>query len=402
MRWMTLVAAALAMFLLGSIYAYGVLLPAIVIAFDTSRAAAAFPHAVLLFTYAVGMGIGGILQDRVRATLIAVVGGVLFGLGVLWAGAAQTPSVLVLRYGLLGGIGFGFAYVAAVTAVMQSFPERRGFASGVVVGAFGLGLFIWAPLAEHFLAVLGWAGIFLRFGVLALIALPLLGLGIRAPARPANVLHPQTGVPGVTLGQAVRTPLFLTIFLAYTLVTSVGLLLSTHLVTYGRLQGMTALQAPLLLSAFAVGSALGRFFMGSWSDRIGRFPVLIGATLSEVVVLLLLARLHTPVAIFILAGLIGFVYGTWLTLYGPIATDLFGLRAAGAIYGILYLSYGFGGLIGPWVGGVLADLTGGYTAAFLAGAATCLLAAAIFFLASRQHPPHFSHPPVFDEEFPVD
>lgn len=396
MRGLTLGAAALAMFVLGSIYAYGVVLPALADALHVTRGTAALPHAVLLFVYAVGMAIGGVLQDRLRPTRIAILGGVLFGLGVWWAGSATSTAALVLRYGLLGGLGFGFTYVAAVSAVMHAYPTRRGFAAGVVVGAFGLGLFIWAPLAEYFLTRWGWAALFTHFGLLALIVLPVLGLGIRA-------VHPtaaRTAQPGLPLAQAVGSGLFRLIFLAYLLVTAVGLLLSTHLPAFGMLRGLTTAQAPLLLSAFAVGSALGRVLMGTWSDRVGRFPVLIGATLGAVVVLLALTR-ATGAGLFACAVTAGFAYGTWLTLYGPLATDLFGLRAAGAIYGVLYLSYGLGGLLGPWAGGVLADRTGSYTPAFLTGAALCLLAAGVFHRAARR-PPHFAHPPVFEEEFPVE
>jgi OFA family oxalate/formate antiporter-like MFS transporter len=393
----TLAAASVAMFLLGAIYAYGVLLPALMADFSWSRATAALPHAVLLFIYAVGMALGGAMQDRTSPTGGAMLGGLLFGGGLLLAGSLPGLAGLVGAYGILGGIGFGFTYVACVTAAMRSFPDRRGLAAGAVVGAFGLGAFVWAPLAQAGLAELGWDGVLRGYGGLCFVLLPLLGLGIRAP-HPAHGAH---ALRGVSLARALRAPLFWTVFAAYTLVTAVGLLLLAHLVNYATDQGLPAASAAWLLSASAVGSGAGRFFMGWLSDRWGRLPCLIGASVVEVALLLALALAHGPLALFLLAAATGFAFGTWLALYGPIATDLFGMRAAGAIYGALYLSYGLGGLLGPTLGGALADATGGYRLTFLAAAVLTVLGTLLFILATQLHPPRYPHPPALEEEIPL-
>lgn len=393
----TIVTAAVAMFLLGAIYAYGVLLPVLMAAFGWSRATAALPQAVLLFVYAVGMAIGGTLQDRTNPTGGAMVGGLLFGGGLLLASGADSVLELAGAYGVLSGIGFGFVYVACVTAVMRSFPHRRGLAAGMVVGAFGLGAFVWAPLAQAGLPDLGWAGVMRGFGGLCFVLLPLLGLFVRAP----RATHAHHAVSGVTLAGALRTPLFWTVFTAYILVTAVGLLLLAHLVNFAIGRGLTATQAAWLLSASAVGSGSGRFLMGWASDRWGRLPCLIGASLAEVLFLIGLLASNGPTALFLLAGATGFAFGTWLSLYGPTATDLFGMRAAGAIYGALYLSYGIGGLLGPTLGGAVADATGSYRAAFLAAAGLSMLGAVLFLVALRLEQREYPHPPALQEEIPL-
>ncbi|MHB9132710.1 MAG: MFS transporter [Armatimonadota bacterium] len=392
----TLVTAGIAMFLLGAIYAYGVLLPALMTSFDWQRSTAALPHAVLLFVYAVGMAIGGTLQDRTSPTSGAIAGGLLFGGGLLLAGRSDSLGGLIGWYGILGGIGFGFAYVACVTAAMHCYPLRRGLAAGIVVGAFGLGAFVWAPLAQSFLPALGWDGIMRNFGGLTFVLLPLLGLGIRAP----HIKHTRGTLRGVTLGVALHSGLFWVVFAAYTLVTSVGLLLLAHLVNYARGQGMPAGTAAWLLSAMSVGSGLGRFGMGWLSDRLGRLPCLLGASVAEAVLLGILSFSPPQLGLFIIAIAAGIAFGTWLSLYGPTSTDLFGLKAAGAIYGALYLSYGIGGLLGPTLGGAVADISGTYRPAFLAGAALCLAGALLFAAAMTMKPPHYQHPPALDEEFP--
>jgi len=389
------------MFLLGAIYAYGVVLPALMADFGWNRSTAALPQSVLLFVYAIGMGVGGLLQDRANPTGIAIAGGALFGLGLRLAGEAGTLGGLILTYGIMAAIGFGFTYVAAVTAAMKSLPARRGLAAGIVVGAFGLGAFVWAPLVQHYLPTVGWQGIFAQYGGICLILLPFLGLGIRTARHPHDVPGAHPTMTGLTLCEALRTRVFWLVFAAYLLVTAVGLMLLAHLVNYAGSIGIPALQAAFLLSILSVGSGAGRIIMGSLSDRIGRFSALLGVTVVEVMLLCALAVAGSSLTVFVISALAGFVFGTWLTLYGPVSTDLFGLRAAGAVYGVLYLSYGLGGLLGPTLGGTLADAVGSYRPVFLAGALLCAIGAAFFYIAMRQHPPFYPHPPALDEEFPV-
>lgn len=67
---------------------------------------------------------------------------------LFWSGALCTTALgvelhslplLYLGYGLLGGIAWGFLYLTPVTSVMKWFPDKRGFATGVALSAFGAG-----------------------------------------------------------------------------------------------------------------------------------------------------------------------------------------------------------------------------------------------------------------------
>jgi len=399
----TMIAAMLVMFLLGAVYAYGILLPAIMTTFHWRNAEAILPQSVLLFVYAIGMGLGGVLQDRIGPTRIAMFGSILFGLGLLFAGRATTLLGFTVSYGILGGIGFGCAYVSAVTAAMRSFPHRRGLAAGLVVGAFGIGSAVWAPLAQHVLDTRGWQEILSIYGAIALIALPFLSLGIRPPRAVQLISDGNLATSGMTLGESLRTPIFWVIFLAYLCVTSAGLMWLNHYKLFGISQGMTAAYASWLVAITAIGSGTGRVGIGGLSDSLGRFRSLIGATLIGMVLFILLAFGLPHLGIFVVAGFVGIVFGAWLALYGPTATDLFGMKAAGAIYGALYLSYGFGGLLGPTLGGYLAEHHhGSYRLAFFTAALLCLLGTILFGVAQRLERFVFRHPPAREEEYPLE
>lgn len=176
-----------------------------------------------------------------------------------------------------------------------------------------------------------------------------------------------------------------------------------HYKLFGVTQGLTAAYAVWLVTMTAIGSGTGREAFGGLSNLLGRFPTLFSASLFGMVLFLLLALGMPHLLIIIIAGLVGIVFGTWQSLYGPISTDLFGLRAAGAVYGALYLSNDIGGIIGPIGGAYLADhFHGGYRLAFLAAALQCAQEALIFLVAMRGERFVYLHDPAATEEYPLD
>ena len=62
-----------------------------------------------------------------------------------------TLGIVGLGYGVISGIGLGTGYVTGVTTIAGWFPDKKGFATGMVVMGFGMGGFImskvFAPLA---------------------------------------------------------------------------------------------------------------------------------------------------------------------------------------------------------------------------------------------------------------
>src|SRR5260221_9029551 len=81
----------------------------------------------------------GFLIERVGPRLLITIGAGLSGLS--WILAAQVTSLvaLYLTYGLFAGIGTGFVYIGVVGLMVQWFPDRRGFATGMVAAGYGFG-----------------------------------------------------------------------------------------------------------------------------------------------------------------------------------------------------------------------------------------------------------------------
>src|SRR5262249_33075364 len=84
------------------------------------------------------------------------------------------------------------------------------------------------------------------------------------------------------------------------------------------------------------------------------------------------------------ALLFGLGFGARGPIITALATDFFGGRRFGVIYGALSVGNGLGGAIGPWFGGVVYDLLGSYRVVFLTSMLFCAAGSACFWLAGRR------------------
>src|ERR1700710_73343 len=81
----------------------------------------------------------GYLVDKFGPRLLIAVGCLLSGLG--WVTSAYATSLvgLYFTYGLFCGVGTGIVYIGIIGLMVRWFPDRRGFATGMVAAGYGFG-----------------------------------------------------------------------------------------------------------------------------------------------------------------------------------------------------------------------------------------------------------------------
>ena len=67
------------------------------------------------------------------------------GLAVTAAGIAAHSLPLVYTGNVLAGLGYGCAYTPPIQALINWFPDKKGLASGIVIGGFGSGALFFTP-----------------------------------------------------------------------------------------------------------------------------------------------------------------------------------------------------------------------------------------------------------------
>ena len=63
--------------------------------------------------------------------------------------------LVVVGYGVVGGIGLGIGYIAPVSTLMKWFPDRPGLATGIAIMGFGGGAIIASPWSTAMLSAFG-------------------------------------------------------------------------------------------------------------------------------------------------------------------------------------------------------------------------------------------------------
>jgi MFS family permease len=133
-------------------------------------------------------------------------------------------------------------------------------------------------------------------------------------------------------------------------------------------------------------SSVGRVGFGVIADRLGgpaAATISFGCTAGGALALLGLELFPFRPWLVLYALLFGLGFGARGPIITAMASDLYGGRRFGLIYGALNVGNGLGGAIGPWFGGFVHDTTGSYRLVFLATVVFCTLGSACFWIASR-------------------
>lgn len=389
-----IVAAAFAVTLLGfgSAYTFSAFFKPLEQEFGASRGEVSLVFSLAGFLYFVLGIVSGPLADRFGARLMASLGMLLVGAGLILAGLARSITEVYVAYGLGVGIGVGCAYVPAVGAVQRWFVRRRGFASGLAVSGVGLGTLVMPPLAAWLIDLVGWRQAYILLGLLvALLGIAMSWLLVNDPRQrgtgpdgdPLDAAAGRSAAPGSTVGEAMRTRQFIGLYGA-SLTCAFGVFVPfVHLVPYAIDLGIDPTSAVLLLGMIGVGSTAGRFFLGGLADRLGRHASLVAMHAGITVALMIWAMAGSFWTLALFAFLFGMFYGGWVAIIPSVATDFFGSRHIGSILGVLYSSVAFGTLIGPSAAGFAFDIQHSYRLPILVSIAVSFIAVVLAMWVAR-------------------
>jgi len=389
-RWGLVAAALLLQFSIGAVYAWSVFSKALGAAapFHLSKVQGALPFEVTIGMIFIGTYIGGRLQDKRGPRPVALIGGVIYAFGVILASFSHNRDqlwLLVLGYGVISGFGLGFAYIVPIAMLQKWFPDKRGLITGLAVGGFGFGAVLTSPIAQRLIDsnkdVPTKA--FLPLGVGYLI-LSLIGAsffrnppsGYHVPGfTPATTGRVVDSGKDYTEQEALRTPQWYLLMSILTLNVTAGIaLISQAAASATDIAGYTKAGAAGLVGALAIFNGGGRIVWAVISDRTGRMPAFAAMLGLQGISLLLIPHASSAPLFFILAAVIYLCYGGGFGTMPATAGDYFGVRHAGAIYGLMILGWSLGGIIGPLVISALIGGDKNYTLGYSVIAVIALVA----------------------------
>ncbi|MEM1546398.1 MAG: MFS transporter [Candidatus Methanomethylicia archaeon] len=341
--------------------------------------------AFTIFTYTATFiqPFSGFLADVYGARKIAILASIICGFGFILSSIAVSPMVLYFFYGF-GGLGVGILYGISTAIAVKWFPEKRGFATGIVVFGFGSGAAIFNLFIQWLISNYGLSFTFQFIGVLILFITLFASSFYSYPKYSSDVKRSSIKVNYKPLDM-VLTWQWPIIYFSFIFTVAIVLIFAAQLKMLAKTFNISGWYLNIALFLFPIGNGLSRIFAGIASDCIGRiksmfiFYLLLGlSTLS------LIYLGGNPNLFVILSFIVALFGGSPFAFYPSIIGDYYGSLYATANYGLTYTAKAWAGLISGWLTGYLYLIFGSYDQILLFLAFSSIIAA---FLSLILKPP---------------
>ena len=328
----------------------------------------------------------GWLADRLGPRTLITIGISGVALSGFLVGLSPTYVIMVVFLVLLGVMGGGYHPAAAplLTAFVE--PKNQGRALGLHQIGGGASYFLAPLIAVAIATALGWRGSFIT------IAIPTFVFGIAFYMLLGRLGHTKKAEPGIpnshteappTPGRLRRLVVFLILSitgqsLIFSTISFIPLFIVDH---FGISEAAAAALLSLIFSAGLWAGPLG----GYLSDRLGRVPVILAASLIAGPTIYLLNLVPYGWSIFVILVTIGMLFDIRMPVSEAYIISQTSERNRSTILGIYYFgSRGGPGLITPILG-YFIDRVGFYTSFTIVSATlvAVTLGCSIFLWGSR-------------------
>ncbi|WP_426155627.1 MFS transporter [Pseudomonas sp. TSRC2-2] len=374
--WVLLGSALILALSLGVRHGFGLFLSPMSAQFGWGREVFAFAIALQNLIWGLAQPFTGALADRFGAAKVVLIGGVLYALGLVCMGLADSPLSLSLSAGLLIGIGLsGTSFSVILGVVGRAVPaDKRSMGMGIASAAGSFGQFAMLPGTLGLIGWLGWSAALLVLGLLVAMIVPLVSM---LKDKPLPVLgHEQT------LSEALREAcshsgfwlLAFGFFVCGFQVVFIGVHLPAYLVD----QHLPATVGTTVLALIGLFNIFGTYTAGWLGGRMSKPRLLTALYLLRAVVIVLFLWLPvTTTSAYLFGMAMGFLWLSTVPLTNGTVATLFGVRNLSMLGGIVFLFHQLGSFLGGWLGGVVYDRTGSYELIWQVAVVLSLLAAAL-------------------------
>lgn len=386
---------------------FSLLFPAILDEFGWDRATTAGAFSFGFFVAALLGPVTGRLMDRRGPVWVMELGTLAIAAGLALASLATQPWQLYLTQGVLvGGGSTAVGYSGQALYLPNWFLRRRALAISIAYAGAGIGSIVLLPLVQSIILAAGWRTACLTLAALALVILAPLNLLLRRrpqdlgltpdgdsasqaiARRSVHIVDTTWAATSWTLAAALRTPRFWWLVLANAMAMYAWYAVQVHQTKYLLSIGIAPTLAAWALGFVSLAGIPGQIALGALSDRIGREPVwTIGCLGFVITYTLLIALSATPhpallVAMILAQGVLG--YGI-TSVFGPVAAEVFDGPHFGTIFGTMMIGAMSGAAAGPFIHGLLHDITGSDIPGFLLGILASLASIAAIWIAAPRH-----------------
>ena len=372
-RWLLAAGGVLMQLALGAVYAWSVFRDPLMKSFGWSISEVTLTFSIAILVLGFASFIGGLWMSRVGPRTVGFAAGICYGLGVaLSCLSASRVWVLYLSYGLLGGLGLGLGYIVPVATLVKWFPDRRGFITGLAVAGFGAGALVTAPVAA---ALIQQVGVLHTLAILGIAYLIMIVAGASLMQNPPEDWVPEGWQPSVkkqaqsttqefSLQEALATWQWYVLWAILFLNVTAGISIISQAAPMAKeISGASPLMAAGMVGIISIANGAGRLLWAWLSDAIGRRSVFLIIFLVQAGLFFLMPSQREFAMLVALCFVVLSCYGGGFGTMPAFATDFFGPKWIGSIYGLMLTAWGFGGVFGPLLIARIREATGSYSGA---------------------------------------
>lgn len=354
-------------------YSFGVFFKPLIAEFGWARAITSAAYSITTIVAGIFGIIAGKLGDQFGPKIVCIVSGVFLGIGIAVMSQIHAVWQLYVVYGLIIAAGMGGYWPVLVPMISRWFVARKGLMTGVLASGVAFGTMLMPPLVSWIISASDWRTAYMIVGGGALLLIILVSLLIkRNPAQEGQThgedkLTRENNVStneGLSFGEAIRTRQFAMMCIIYFCFGFCLHSIMIHLVPHVTDIGILPEIAAGVLSTIGLVKLVSNYTIGGISDRLGVRPSLILSFTLMFIALCWLQLARETWMFYLFSIVFGLGYGGVITLQALMMAELFGMRSPGIILGTITFAHNIGGSAGPYVLGLLFDITGDYTLAF--------------------------------------
>ncbi|NLM84805.1 MAG: OFA family MFS transporter [Clostridiales bacterium] len=378
-RWLQLVTGVIGLLFAGIIYAWSILAAPLAAEFGWSNSQIGLNFTITLSIFCVGGFVSGIISKKTTPMARLLAAAVLIFLSFFISSRLKgSIGVLYIAYGVLGGTAIGFAYNTIIGVVTEWFPDKRGFASGLLLMGFGLNSIIIGRIAADMMKNpdIGWRKTYFAIAVVTAAVLAVAAFIIRKPPKDMAFPAPKGAdakkaagevARDYTAGEMVRRLSFWKLFLFFILLASVGSASISFAKNIILEIGGSDSVATTMVGVISMANGFGRIVSGWLFDVIGRrktqFVTSGVAIIAPLTVILALSSGSLAVGVI---GMIlcGISYGFAPTGSTAFIGAFYGQKNFSLNLGILNLQLIATAFASTWAGAI-KDATGSFTMTFV-------------------------------------
>jgi MFS family permease len=399
-RWVYVIAGIIIMLCIGTVYSYSVFRLPIETLFQIGATQSGLPYMTALAFYAIFMLVSGKHLDKHKPRNIILFGGIIVSLGWILSAFAPNIYVLTITYGLISGSGVGIVYGVPMAVVAKWFPEKKGFAVGMVLVGFGLSPLITAPLARFIVEQYGLMNSFFALGISFAIIISTLSLPFKYPDLeqvPGEMVYEESNKQSnkqsnkesneqcnkqwnqqesMNTISMIKTKKFKGLYLNFIIGTMIGLMLigmTSSIAT--ELFKIPSGKVTLFMSFFAIFNGIGRPIFGWLTDKLSsKWAMLLsyGMIMSAASIVLIVNN-NSIIVYAVSFTIFWFNLGAWLAIAPTSTLSFFGINNYSQNYGVVFSAYGVGAITGVLTSGLLIDVYKNYDLVFLYIIGLCLV-----------------------------